>query len=351
MERRDSAVRRRQRGPAAPFAWALLIVAGLPLANPVWAAQDAPPAVGVVPAADDTAVDQAGDATSGDLLKAAAPAMALDRIRSTETIRLGYVDGARPFSYRDESGNVAGYTVALCERVADAAKSQLGLRSLAIEWVAQSFEQRLGDLQSGRVDVACSAGAVTLGDRAQASYSVPVFPGSVGALVRRDASSRLTELLEEGPSRFRPFWRAAPAQILGEQTFAAVPGSVADDYLEERTTTLRLASRVVHVTDVAAGVQSVLDRQAQVFFGDRALLLDAAQQHPARRDLMVLAKKFTFQPIALGVARGDEDMRLLVDRTLSDLYRSGELLTIYQAAFGEADEATLSFFRMSVLPE
>ena len=38
---------------------------------------------------------------------------------------------ARPFSYRDESGQAAGYSVALCQQIADAAKGEPGLGSVS----------------------------------------------------------------------------------------------------------------------------------------------------------------------------------------------------------------------------
>ena len=47
----------------------------------------------------------------------------------------------------------------------------------------------------------------------------------------------------------------------------------------------------------------------------------------------------------------DEAFRLLVDRTLSELYRSGEIGALYAEFFGEPDESALEFFRWSALPE
>jgi hypothetical protein len=43
----------------------------------------------------------------------------LDRIRSAGRIRLGYRADARPFSYKDELGQAAGYGVALCQKIAE----------------------------------------------------------------------------------------------------------------------------------------------------------------------------------------------------------------------------------------
>ena len=93
----------------------------------------------------------------------------------------------------------------------------------------------------------------------------------------------------------------------------------------------------------------VLDRKAHVFFGDRAILLDAAARHPSAGKLMVLERLFTYEPVALVLARGDEDFRLAVDRALSGFYASGELNALYVQWFGEADENARNFFRWNAL--
>src|SRR4051794_18269217 len=59
----------------------------------------------------------------------------LDRVRESGKMTLGYEVDSRPFSYRDDAGKPGGYAVALCERVADAVKGELGLPELAVEWV------------------------------------------------------------------------------------------------------------------------------------------------------------------------------------------------------------------------
>jgi putrescine:ornithine antiporter len=107
----------------------------------------------------------------------------------------------------------------------------------------------------------------------------------------------------------------------------------------------------VRVPDYDAGVRSVLDRSSNVFFGDRAILLDAARRSRSARDLIVLDRQFTSEPVSLALPRGDEELRLIADKTLSRLYRSGDVGSLYTKWFGEPDESTLAFFRTSALPE
>ncbi|MEX3916352.1 hypothetical protein AB4Y43_08940 [Paraburkholderia sp. BR10872] len=55
--------------------------------------------------------------------------------------------------------------------------------------------------------------------------------------------------------------------------------------------------------------------------------------------------------MAIGMARGDDDLRLLVDRALSRLYRSPEFAAVYGKWFGNLDADSSAFFRWAALPE
>ena len=113
----------------------------------------------------------------------------------------------------------------------------------------------------------------------------------------------------------------------------------------------QLTAKVVPVKGYDAGVQSVLDRSSNVFFADRSILLDAAKRSPSAGDLTVLDRQFTYVPFALALERNDADFRLVVDRTLSQFFGSEEFHSLYVKWFGEPDESTAMFFRLSTLSE
>jgi ABC-type amino acid transport substrate-binding protein len=284
---------------------------------------------------------------------AAAPTSAaagtLARIRDAGRIRIGYRTDARPFSYRDESGQAAGYSVTLCQRIADAAKGEPGLSSMTVEWVPVTAEDRFRALQQNQIDLLCGAETVTLTRRAEVSFSIPIFPGGIGALVRADAPARLREVLSGRGQTFHPIWRGSATQILQARAFSAVEGTTSEKWLAERIRDLQVVTDISRVSGYDTGLQGVLDRRSDALFAERAVLLDAARRHASARDLVVLDRLFTYEPLALAFGRGDEDFRLLVDRTLSGLYSSGEMGGLYTKWFGEPDETTLSFFRWNTL--
>jgi ABC-type amino acid transport substrate-binding protein len=286
------------------------------------------------------------------LFAGAAPAQAgtLDRVRQTGKLKLGYRIDARPFSYRDPSGHAVGFAVSLCAKVADDAKVELRLPTLAVEFVPLAMSEAEGALQQGRIDLLCGA-VPTLARRREVSFSVPVFASGIGALLRTDAPTRLKDVLSGRETPSQPTWRASAARILETRVFSVVASSRAESALLNRLKELRLVVKVVPVKDYAAGIANVAKRRSDVFFADRAILLDAAAHSASARNLTVLDRFFTHETMALALQRGDEDFRLLVDRSLSRLLQSKEIVAIYATYFGKPDEDALTFFQLSALPE
>ena len=283
---------------------------------------------------------------------APASAATLDRVKAAGKLTLAYEIDARPFSYQDEGGKPSGYSIALCEKVADAVKAELQLPSLNVEWVPIKVEDRLSIMQQNKADLLCGADSVTLTRRKAFGFSLPIFPGGIGAVLRVDAPAALIDVLAHGRPGPHPIWRGSPARItLQEKTFSIVAGTTSEKWLANRIETLQLTAKAVPVATYADGIQRVLDGSSDAFFGDLPILRDMAKLSPSSSDLLVLDRRFTFEPQALPMERGDEDFRLLVDRTLSELYRSEDFPTLYAKWFGALDEPTLTFFRQTALPE
>ncbi len=280
-----------------------------------------------------------------------ASAATLDRVRETGVVRLGFLEGARPFSFRDETGKPAGYAVTLCEKVVEDVRQQLRLPALAGEFVVVEPDSRFDAVREGKVDLLCGGGTQTLSLREKVSFSIPIFPGGVGALVRTDAPPRLRAMLAGDPEPFSPRWRASLGQVLHKRTFAVVAQSRAAIWLEGAIDELDLTAKIEPIDGFDLGVDRVAARRADVMFAEREVLLDAVRRSPAARELMVVERKFTFEPIAFALERGDEDFRLAVDRALSRLYRSSWLSEVYTPTFGQPDDDTIRYFLNTAIAE
>ena len=249
----------------------------------------------------------------------ASAAGTLDKVRDSGKLTLGYRSDTRPFAFSD-GGKPAGFSIALCQKVADAVKAELKLPSLAVDFVPLTATDRFEAVQQGRVDLSCGTDTPTLERRALVDFSIPIFFAGTGALLRADADRRLRDAMEDRPAPTQPVWRGAPGVFSSNVVFAAVGGTTIEKSLIDGLRTRRITVTVARVPDYGAGVQMVLERRAAALFGDRPVLLDAAKRGPAD-ELMVLERRFTREPLALALRRGDDAFRLLVDRSLSRLFR------------------------------
>src|SRR5262245_26735896 len=202
--------------------------------------------------------------------QAPAGATTLDRIKSAGKLKLGYLTDTRPFSYKDESGNPAGFSVAVCQQVADAVKAEPNLSGVSVEWVPVTFADRFKAVKEGQVDLLCGADTETLSRRQDVDFSIPVFPGGIGALLRTDAPQRLREILSGRPQS-NPTWRASAGSLIQTQTFAVVSGTTSETWLNGKLKEFNLTAKVNPVDSFDEGIQAVLDRKADVFFTDRAV--------------------------------------------------------------------------------
>ena len=71
-------------------------------------------------------------------------------------------------------------------------------------------------------------------------------------------------------------------------------------------------------------------------------------------ELRVAEQVLTLEPYALALRRGDNDFRLAVDRALSRIYRSGEIVEIFSALFWknfDISPALQALYQVSGLPD
>jgi len=268
---------------------------------------------------------------------------ALDNIKSSGHVRFAYLPNARPFTSANDSGAVDGYGAALCGKVADALKAQLGAPQLAVDWVPVTIDSAAGAISGGQADVLCTPSNATLARRKTVSYSIPVFAGGIRAVVRNDVAPQVREALELNP-RQRPVWRGTPAQGMVEATrFATVAGTSSERWLAQSIRKFKLNTATVSVPDYASGIKFLMENKVDVFFAEADVAL-AAMDMKAMQELRVLNRQITQEPLALALPRGDEDLRLAVDTALSATYSAADFPALYGKYFGGLDDANRTFF-------
>ena len=284
------------------------------------------------------------------MMVAAVPASAdtIERIKESGQINFGYFVNARPFTASASGGKPEGYGVDLCTQIAGRVKKELGLSQLKENWVPVTGADYLSKVKDGSVDLLCTPINETVTRRKDVSFSISVFPGGIRAVMRKDAALALREALSETPAQ-RPLWRGSPAtKVLSQKAFGVVAGTSSETWLTSEIGSLQIHSKIVPLANYEEGVKQLVNRKIDVFFGDRAVVL-GAMDAKASRELVVLDRLLTFEPYELTMARGDDDFRLIVDSTLSDLYATPGFDDDFFKWFGEYDLKTSLFFEWQVL--
>jgi ABC-type amino acid transport substrate-binding protein len=110
----------------------------------------------------------------------------------------------------------------------------------------------------------------------------------------------------------------------------------------------------VPVKDGNEGTALVLAGKADGYASDRMLLTQLKAADPRGEELEFVPSDFSFEPYALVLPRNDADFRLLVNRTLTGLYKSGEIDRIFirwLAPYGQPGPLLNSMFYLNALPE
>jgi polar amino acid transport system substrate-binding protein len=273
-----------------------------------------------------------------------ASADTLERIKTSGTFTIGFVSDQAPFSSAAD-GAATGYSIELCQRVAEATKASLGLSDLTVKYTATSVAAGLENVASGKVDLLCGAVTDTLKRRETVAFSIPIFNSGTGVLMRTDAPPALVNVLKGEQAYPGPRWRATVRGGLADHTYAVHAGTTTEAWVREQIAGLGVTATVVTVDDHEEGVAMVLDKSADAYFGDRTILQKFVAQSKDGDELMVANRYFSYEPLALALARNDDDFRLLVDTTLSELYRSDAFVDLYTRYFGKPSEITQTLFK------
>lgn len=269
----------------------------------------------------------------GLVLPLAAMADTLESIAERGTIRLGVRTDATAFSFKNELGEPAGYTVELCRAIAADIKEQQGLETLNVDYVEVTTEDRFQAITEGRIDLLCGATTVTLARRAVVDFSVPTFVTGMGVMYR-----------EGGPASF--------AELAGK-TIGLRQGTTTEEMLERELTAAGLEATFMGVDSHQAGVAALEAGTIDAYFADRAILVFLQVTSEAPETLRVSERQFSHEPYALAMPLGDTAFRLSVDSAISRIFRSPLLERLYSASFGDADPGDMNrvLFLLSTLPD
>ncbi|HBK36758.1 MAG TPA: amino acid ABC transporter substrate-binding protein [Halomonas sp.] len=245
---------------------------------------------------------------------AAAEIMTLQRLSETGTLRVGYGDTA-PFSYQDDEGNVRGYSIELCQRVAEQLQQQLNLPKLDIEYVFRTPGNRVQLLNSGEIDIECNASTNNAERRRSADFSLSHFFVSV----------RFVALKEN---------QFFTLQDLAGRSVSVARGTVNVGQINQANREQQLNLSVVPVETLQEAFDLVTEGRVAAFAMDDILLstMIAESEDPSAYSLSEEAVTAE-EPLGLLMRQGDQAFVEQVNQALREIYQRGDILALYERWF------------------
>lgn len=259
----------------------------------------------------------------------------LKRIKDTGVVRIGYRENSAPFSFLGPERKPEGYSVDLCERIARAAQQEVGLANVNLQWVPVTVENRASAVANGTVDIECGSTTASLSRMATVDFTSLTFIDGGGFLVSRTSGIQgLTDL--------------------SGKRVAVIPGTTTERALRDELQKIGVNVTMVNVSDHNKGFAAVEGGQADAYASDRVILVGLLVQGNAVAKYGIADQQFSYEPYAFMVRRDDSAFRLVANRTLARLYRSGDIASIYSkwfGALGNPAPGLLLMYRIFAFPE
>jgi glutamate/aspartate transport system substrate-binding protein len=243
----------------------------------------------------------------------------LERITARGEFRIGFNPDSRPLSFV-ENGQPAGYSVDICRRIAAGVREHLSLPDLKVTYVPVSLEERFDAVVNGNIDIECGSTTITLGRQERVDFTLMTFV--TGGTVLSMANKRI----------------AAMADLAGKRV-AVIPGTTTESGLKAYLADNGIDARVVGVADSNEGLSQLQRGRVDAYASDQIVLIGDAMKAldaDAKANFSFADDLFSYEPYALMVRRNDADFRLVANKAIAELFRSGQFAPLYQRWIGSA---------------
>jgi ABC-type amino acid transport substrate-binding protein len=238
----------------------------------------------------------------------------LDRIKTTQTIRIGYREGSVPFSYEVSPGKPAGYTIELCERLVSSLRTALKLQKLDTQFVKLSASQRLPAMTNREVDLECGNTTNTPERRKSVAFSVPMF--IAGIRIMSPTTKRVGDLTD----------------LYGKRV-VSLAATTSTTLVENQNKRYNAQIVFVPAKDHAESMKILAEGKADAWMTDDVILYANRAAQKAPQDWAVSRTVLTVEPLAVMFRKDEPEFAGLINREMKRIMTSGDIFPIYKKWF------------------
>lgn len=241
-------------------------------------------------------------------------AFSLDHFKRTGQVVIAHREASIGFSYTTRDDRPAGYSVDVCNRIAERLGRHLGIRDLRVRYAKATALTRFLLVKGKHADLECGNTTHTV-DR-QRDF---LFSNTIAT-----SSSRLIALKESGLRDVEDL-RGKRLAVIAETTDAAT----ARRFVAARG----LDVEIVPMRNNLRAYQAVMDGKVAAFFGTEAALRGEAVRRGAQDRLAVIPGLEVEENLAVMMAKDRPALKEFVDRQIAEMARSGELARLHERWF------------------
>lgn len=235
----------------------------------------------------------------------------LENIKAKGVLRCGVVANSVPFSQVDENRKQVGYDLDMCEEVA----KSLGVK---VENVIVAGSARIQDLIQDRIDISASAITITPARAEQVDFSQPYFRTGV-VIGIPDSKPELKSL----------------SALAGKRI------SVTEGGLSGQTVTEKVPnSRVIGFPTTASSFLALEQGKVDAMGGDETTLMGLISA--SKEKYVLLPDRLSDDALGLAVRKGEKGLLAAVNKTLTDIEKSGRAQEIFDTWFGSKSKLKMA---------
>jgi len=238
----------------------------------------------------------------------------LRKIKDSGTILIGHREASIPFSYFDKSDKAVGYAVDLCYRVAEALKAKLGLPKLEARLVPVTPANRIQSVLNGSVDMECGSTSNNLERQKVVTFSITYFVTANRFVSKASAG---LETLDD----------------LKGKTIVSTVGTTNLKQISELNMQRHLGLNILAAKDHGEAFRMLETGRAAAFVMDEILLYGLVANSASPSDYAMSTDVLSVEPYGIMLRQKDEPFKKMIDDTLVEIYRKGELKAIYAKWF------------------
>jgi ABC-type amino acid transport substrate-binding protein len=240
----------------------------------------------------------------------------LSKIKASGSISIGGRDSQIPFSYKPTGGgDPVGFTNDICLKIVDAIKTRLGMPNLEVRYTILTSTNRIPLLTNGTVDLDCATTTNTVQRQQQVAFAPSHFVTSITAAVKKD--SGINSLAE-----------------LNGKTVSTVSGSTGVQLLRAYRKSGNIDVQELAAKDTADGFLLLASDRTVAYILDDVQLAGLIATSPKPGDFKILtAESLRQEPYGIMYRKDDLQFKELVDKTVTDLMKSGAIEQIYAKWF------------------